>query len=212
METTDELILQATSVNNDFIKQVKLLFRIRNMNLENSNLLAILKLIMTENGSFINKDIYTKSVYSALKNGDCRKIFLFLLFSRVIPRHWLKNEKVFKYARRSLKMIKTLQQVHYFPNFFTIRNMISAGYITNAIYVLSDSKNYFLQISGPGIYGSHYHDDLIDMYKLAIQKYKSHRLFNFLFQKYGFLSDKNKTIILSFLKDDDVVFCQKLRY
>lgn len=114
----------------------------------------------------------------------------------------LKKQKVYKYARRSLKMLEILKKVNYLADFFIVRDMISAGYITNALYVFSDNENDFLDISGgPGLYRFHYHKYLIDMYKLAIQKYKSHRLFNFLFQKYGFINDEIKTVILSFLKD-----------
>lgn len=199
---TDELIRHAFSFNNKF-KTLPVLVEIRNMNLENSNLLSILKLIMTEKGYFINEEIYTNKVYLALKSGNVEEVFSLMLFSTVIPGYWLKKQKVYKYARRSLKMLEILKKVNYLASFFIVRDMISAGYITNALYVFSDSENDFLDISScvNGYLTFHLHKYLIDMYKLAIQKYKSHRLFNFLFQKYGFINDEIKTVILSFLKD-----------
>lgn len=136
---------------------------------------------------------FETTLFQSIKNKDYESVRKLLIFTRICNYN---SEKMFRLAIKDLCMLEIFVQNHVYPNQYILLKLIRAGYISNTLYLL---ENYRVEINDNFI--------LYKLYNLAVEKFKSHRLFRTLYKLYKL----PKNVDLEYLLKENVDFGRKLK-
>lgn len=115
--------------------------------------------------------------YDSIKNKDYDSVRKLVLFVRAISVKYTGQvifEKMYRLVIKDLSMVEIFLNWHIYPNQNVLLALIRSGFITNTLYIL---ENHKIVITNDLV--------LFTLYKLAIVKFKSHRLFTALYKLYA---------------------------
>lgn len=121
--------------------------------------------------------------YDSIKNKDYDMVRKLVLFVRALSVKYTGQvifEKLYRLVIKDLSMIEIFLNWHIYPNQNVLLALIRSGFITNTLYIL---ENHKVVITNDFV--------LFTLYKLAIEKFKSHRLVTALYKLYKFPKEWN---------------------